>query len=139
MNHAPPYKWRPIEDLPQNWQTMASPDMPSLVRVWEEQAARLRQSSVFQIFMERMRREIAIETGVIERLYTIDRGITQLLIEEGIDESLIPHGTTDKPVSEVVAMIRDHEKAVEQLFVFVTQERPLSTSFIKQLHQLLTR
>jgi fido (protein-threonine AMPylation protein) len=138
MNHAPPYKWSPIEDLPANWQAMASPDMPSLVRVWEEQAARLRESSVFQVFIERMRREIAIETGVIERLYTIDRGITQLLIEEGIDESLIPHGTTDKPVSEVVAMIRDHERAVAQLFVFVTQESPLSTSFIKQLHQLLT-
>lgn len=117
---------------------MASTEMPPLVRVWEEQAERLRSSSTFEKYMEQMRRQIAIETGIIERLYTIDRGITQLLIEEGIDEALIPHGSTDRPASEIVAMVRDHEQAIEQLFIFVNQQRSLSASFIKQIHQLLT-
>jgi hypothetical protein len=89
--------WQPIEDLPSNWQEFASTELPPLVTVWKEQVNRLRQSGEFQTFNEQLRREIAIETGIIERLYTIDRGITRLLIEQGINEALIPHGSTDRP------------------------------------------
>lgn len=131
--------WQPIEDLPSNWQELASTELPPLVTVWNEQADRLRQSGEFQSFNERLRREIAIETGVIERLYTIDRGITRLLIEQGINEALIPHGATDRPVRQVVSLIKDQEAAIEGLFDFVGGQRTLSTSYIKQLHQLLTQ
>ena len=131
--------WQPIEDLPSNWQDLASAELPPLVTVWNEQADRLRQSGEFQSFNEKLRREIAIETGIIERLYTIDRGITRLLIEQGINEALIPHGTTDRPIRQVVSLIKDQEAAIEGLFDFVGGQRTLSTSYIKQLHQLLTQ
>jgi Fic family protein len=131
--------WQPIEDLPPNWQKLASSELPPLVTVWNEQADRLRQSGEFQTFNERLLREIAIETGIIERLYTIDRGITRLLIEQGINEALIPHGTTDRPVKQVVSLIKDQEAAIEGLFDFVGGQRTLSTSYVKQLHQLLTQ
>ena len=107
--------------------------------VWLEQADKLRQSGEFQAFNDKLRREIAIETGIIERLYTIDRGTTRLLIEQGSNEALIPHGTTDRPVSQVVSLIRDQEAAIEGLFDFVGGQRILSTSYIKQLHQILTQ
>jgi len=132
-------RWQPIDNLPQHWQQLASSELPPLVTVWNEQADRLRNSGAFKIFMEKMRREIAIETGIIERLYTIDRGITQLLIEQGIDEALIPHGLTDRPIKQVVALIQDQETAIEGLFDFVGGQRSLSTSYVKQLHQLLTK
>ncbi len=131
--------WQPITDIPQDWQKLASSELPPLVTVWNEQADRLRQSGEFQLFNERLRREIAIETGIIERLYTIDRGITRLLIEQGINEALIPHGATDRPIRQVVSLIRDQEAAIEGLFDFVGGQRSLSTSYIKQLHQLLTQ
>jgi Fic family protein len=131
--------WQPIEDLPLKWQDLASSELPPLVTVWNEQADRLRQSGEFQTFSEKLRREIAIETGIIERLYTIDRGITRLLIEQGINEALIPHGATDRPVKQVVSLIKDQEAAIEGLFDFVGGQRTLSTSYIKQLHQLLTQ
>ena len=139
--------WKPIEDLSSNWQDLASSELPPLVTVWNEQAVReasrnenrLRQSGEFQAFNEKLRREIAIETGIIERLYTIDRGITRLLIEQGINEALIPHGATDIPVKQVVSLIKDQEAAVEGLFDFVGGQRNLSTSYIKQLHQVLTQ
>lgn len=59
---------------------MASFELPPLVTVWQEQADReasrnenrLRQSGEFQAFKEKLRREIAIETGIIERWYAID-------------------------------------------------------------------
>ncbi|MDJ1173882.1 Fic family protein [Roseofilum capinflatum] len=131
--------WQPIQDLPLNWQTLASSELPPLVTVWNEQADRLRQSGEFQTFNDKLRREIAIETGIIERLYTIDRGITRLLIEQGINEALIPHGSTDRPVKQVISLIKDQEAAIEGLFDFVGGQRTLSTFYIKQLHQLLTQ
>ncbi|MDM9586012.1 MULTISPECIES: Fic family protein [unclassified Nostoc] len=131
--------WQPIEDISSSWQSLASSELPPLVTVWNEQAERLRASGEFKVFMERLRREIAIETGIIERLYNIDRGITRLLIEQGINEALIPHGATDRPVKQVVSLIRDQETAIEGLFDFVGGQRNLSTSYIKQLHQVLTQ
>ncbi|MEB3231183.1 MAG: Fic family protein [Leptolyngbyaceae bacterium] len=131
--------WQPIQNLPLDWKKLASSELPPLVTVWNEQADRLRQSGEFQTFSEKLRREIAIETGIIERLYTIDRGITRLLIEQGINEALIPHGATDRPVKQVVSLIKDQEAAIEGLFDFVGGQRTLSTFYIKQLHQLLTQ
>ncbi|NJN58037.1 MAG: Fic family protein [Leptolyngbyaceae cyanobacterium SL_5_9] len=131
--------WQPIEDLPSGWQDLANSELPPLVTVWNEQADRLRQSGEFQTFNEKLRREIAIETGIIERLYTIDRGITRLLIEQGINEALIPHGATDRPIKQVVSLIKDQETAIEGLFDFVGGQRTLSNSYIKQLHQVLTQ
>ncbi|KAM3100031.1 Fic family protein [Phormidesmis sp. 146-35] len=131
--------WQPIEDLPSDWQNLASSELPPLVTVWNEQADRLRKSGEFKSFSEKLRREIAIETGIIERLYTIDRGITRQLIEQGINEALIPHGATDRPIKQVVSLIRDQESAIEGLFDFVGGQRTLSNSYIKQLHQLLTQ
>ncbi|MFB2772140.1 Fic family protein [Pelatocladus sp. BLCC-F211] len=132
-------QWQPIEDLPSNWEKLANSELPPLVTVWDEQAQRLRSSGEFKTFMERLRREIAIETGIIERLYTLDRGITRLLIEQGINEALIPHGATDRPIKQVVSLIQDQEAAIEGLFDFVGGQRTLSTFYIKQLHQLLTQ
>ncbi|WP_414563133.1 MULTISPECIES: Fic family protein [unclassified Anabaena] len=132
-------QWQPIEDLPLNWKNLASVELPPLVTVWNEQAERLRSSGEFRTFMDRLRREIAIETGIIERLYTLDRGITRLLIEQGINEALIPHGATDRPIRQVISLIQDQEAAIEGLFDFVGGQRTLSTFYIKQLHQLLTQ
>jgi Fic family protein len=132
-------QWQPIENLPSNWENLASAELPPLVTVWNEQAERLRSSGEFQTFMDRLRREIAIETGIIERLYTLDRGITRLLIEQGINEALIPHGATDRPIKQVISLIQDQEAAIEGLFDFVGGQRTLSTFYIKQLHQLLTQ
>lgn len=131
--------WQSIQDLPEDWQTLSAPDLPPLVNLWNEQVNRLRNSKVYKDFLGRMRRRIAIETGVIERLYTIDRGITELLVEQGINEALIPHGATNRPAYEVIEIIQDHETAINGLFDFVKHERQLSTSYIKQLHQTLTR
>ena len=114
-------QWQPIQDLPTDWNKWANTELPPLVTVWQEQADRLRNSGAFKTYMEKLRREIAIKTGIIERLYTLDRGVTRLLIEQGINESLIPHGSTDRPVSQVIALIQDQKAAFESLFDFVAE------------------
>jgi fido (protein-threonine AMPylation protein) len=133
------YKWKPLTDLPDDWEQLRNPELYSLADVWSEQHAQLKQSRSVNNFNERLSREWSIETGILERLYTIDRGVTQLLIEQGIDAALIPHGATDIPVNELVTVIKDHRDALEGLFDFVGSRRELSLNYIRQLHQVITR
>ena len=133
------YKWKPIEDLPDDWTKLASSELGGLAAVWVEHYETIKDSKALKQFNERLRREWAIETGIIENLYYIDRGVTLTLIEKGIEASLIPHGSTDRPAELIVPILKDHEEVVTGLFDFVGQQRQLSTSYIKQLHQALTQ
>lgn len=134
VHHA----WTPITDLAAEDLAGASSDLPALISVWNERRLELPERRV-QEFNDRLNREWAIETGIIERLYTIDEGTTRLMIERGIDASLIAHDDNGRPPELIVGMIRDHQEAVEWLFDVVRQQRPLSTSFIKELHAFMTR
>ena len=131
------HSWMPIADL-ESSADLADVELRALAQVWGEQKERLRNLEAYHQFEERLKREWAIETGLIERLYTLDRGVTQLLIKNGIEAALIPHDRGTNP-DAIVAMISDHQEAVEGVFDFVKGVRPLSTSYIKELHSLMTR
>ncbi len=130
--------WTEIQDYERSPAELAQAELRHLAQIWCEQRARLRSGDAFQQFEERLKREWAIETGLIERLYTLDRGITILLIEHGINAALIPHEGARNPES-IVSMIADHQQAVDGVFDFVKGNRALSTSYIKELHALMTR
>ena len=134
MGHA----WDFIRDYEPDPADLAQSELKHLAAVWQEQRERLETQDAFVRFNERLHREWAIETGLIERLYAFDRGVTQLLIERGIDAALIPHGDGQHPES-VAAMIKDHHAAVESVFRFVKGERPLSAGYVKEMHALMTR
>lgn len=134
VHHA----WAPITDLGDEDFAAASAELPALMSVWNERRRELPERRV-QEFNDRLNREWAIETGVIERLYTLDEGTTRLMIERGIDASLIAHDDNGRSPDLIAGMIRDHQEAVEWLFDVVRQKRPLSTSFIKELHAFITR
>jgi hypothetical protein len=133
------YAWIPIEDLPADAAALAKPELRELSLVWQEQRQALTDAAGWQDFLGRLKREWSIETGLLERIYTFDRGITQLLIERGIDASFIPHSKAGQDPEKVAAIIRDHESTIDSLFDFVKGERRLSVSYIKELHALLTR
>ena len=130
-------RWSPIEDY-ESHAELATAELGALAQVWREQRARLGNQEAYRQFEERLKREWAVETGLIERLYTLDRGITQLLIEQGFRAALIPHQGGANP-DAVVAMIADHKAAVEGVFDFVKGARQLSTSYIKEMHALMTQ
>lgn len=132
------YKWHSIKDLPQNYTSLSMEELEAIASIWQEHKGRLKDSTDLQRFNTRLQRQWAIETGIIENLYTLDRGITQLLIERGIKSDLIPHGATDKPIQHVVNLMHDQQNVVEGLFDFVARNRQLSTSYIKEIHQALT-
>lgn len=131
--------WHPIEDLPNDPTLVEAKELRALEQVWKEQRDKLEQGNRLGEFIEKLCREFAIETGILEKLYTLDRGITILLIERGIDAALIPHESTDKDPALVAALIQDQHEAAKSIFDYVQSAREFSTSYIKELHALLTR
>lgn len=115
------------------------PDVKSIREIWTEQRDRLKGSENLHLFTQRLTREWAIETGIIENLYEIDRGVTQTLIERGFQAALIEHGSTNKPREYVIQILKDQQDALEGLFDFVSQRRTLTTSYIKEMHAVLLR
>lgn len=130
--------WHHINDYEIDPQQLADKELAALSSVWVEQRAKLGESLPIEEFTERLKREWAIETGLIEQLYTLDRGITELMIEQGVNAALIPHRSTQEP-ELAAAMIGDQKDAIESVFSFVNGSRDLSTSYIKELHSLFTR
>ena len=85
-------------------------ELLSLIKIWETQRSALEESGSFKEFIRRMQREWAIETGIIERLYVWDRGVTEVLIEQGIEASIISHGAgvSREEANEIRLVIGDH-------------------------------
>ena len=97
-----------------------------------------KNSSEYAEFIARLKREHAIETGVIERLYDLKKGITETFIKEGFVQSYLSHGDTNIPESQLMDHLQDHLDAVDFIFDVVKHNRSLSTGFIKELHALVT-
>ena len=131
------HRWRPIDDLPDDWEHLADRDLRHLAEFWNENRQEMAAHGAVRAFNERLGREWAIETGLIERIYTLDRGTTEILLEKGIHENLIAQTATNRDPALVSDIIRDHELALDGLFQFVKRERELSTSFVKELHAVL--
>ena len=129
-----------IEILPDTWRELAQPELRSLTQVWLERKSTLEQSSGLEEFVRRLRREWAIETGIIERLYTWDRGVTEVLIEQGIEASLIAHrgGLQREEAERVTALIKDQESIIEGLLEFVKGKIPLTEHYIRTMHSKFT-
>ena len=102
------HHWKPIEDLPESYDYLQSKHLSQLKLLWNDQYKELEKKEAVRVFNERLIREWSIETGVSENLYSIDAWITTILIEEGIDASLITNGTTDKRCDEVVEILTAH-------------------------------
>ncbi|MBF0391908.1 MAG: Fic family protein [Alphaproteobacteria bacterium] len=134
--------WRPetgIEPLPADWAGLAVGELDSIAAIWSEQRERLRGTRQLAEFSDRLSREWAIETGIIENLYDIDRGVTVTLIERGFHAELLGHGATNKPREWVLRLLGDQKDALDGVFDFVARKRDLSTSYIKELHAALVR
>ena len=130
--------WQPIANLQEDLRPLISLETDALMKTWQDHAERLRERKSYRDFLERLRRQWAIETGILERLYSLSDGATKTLIEKGLDASLISHEDTDRAPREVLAMVQDQHYVIEGLYAFVSGQRPFGTSYVKELHQALT-
>lgn len=130
--------WREIEPLPVV-NGSAAPmlaTVDSLRRAWDEALSRI-SAEEFNEARQRNLRRHAIETGIIERLYDVDWGVTEALVAEGITMEVAER---EGGISEdALILIRDQLGALEYLVQAVRDGRELSVFFIRELHQLITR
>jgi Fic family protein len=106
---------------------------------WVDQREGLAAGGALTAFNDRLVRRWAIETGIVEKLYTIDRGTTEMLVTHGLNSALIEHGTTNMPADELVTILKDHREAAEYVMNYVGQKQGLTSHFIKSVHALLCK
>jgi Fic family protein len=130
--------WERIKDLPEEFENQSDPDLRLLETEWQNVRLDTSEDKLNKILNE-VKREWVIETGKIEGLYTLTKGITETLIKHGISAKLIAHSSTNLDPELVAAMLHDQQDVIEGLFDFVAQRRQLSLSYIREMHQTFTR
>jgi hypothetical protein len=91
------YKWKSIAPLSEDEKGIDLAAMRPLYENWRASKSRLQQSSQAQLaeFNRRLIRRLSVETGILERLYDLDRGTTEALVAHGFAEDLIPAQTSN--------------------------------------------
>lgn len=130
--------WHPIE-FSQAWENVDTSILDDLTPSWFRRREEFREGNPdYEEFIDRLKRQHAIETGVVEKLYDISEGITETFIREGFVESYLSHDDTNIPPKQLMGYLKSHFEAMDFIFDLVKSERPLTTGFIKELHQLIT-
>ena len=131
--------WKPIE-FNEKWKNTNTSELDNLLPSWWRRKKVLTPNSrEYSVFLERLKRQHAIETGIIENLYHLDRGVTETLIQKGFDEILVERNDTNISTSKLMDHLSDQSNAINFIFDIVKEERPLTKNIIKQLHQLVTQ
>ncbi len=135
----PDYKWKPIERLSDHNRTINLAAISPLYETWKAAKERLLESSPtsLHMFTERLVRRLSIETGILERLYDLDRGTTEALVAQGFAEELVSRASTDIEPSRLIDLLRDQEAAIQLVMDCVAGSRELTKGVIHQLHAIL--
>ena len=133
-------RWHPIEPLDPRVPENLRGDLAALNRLhrsWKEFADSLDEAYQMSLRRRTLRRH-AIETGIIERLYQIEWGVTETLVAEGLTREAIARAGGELSQG-VLDMIEAQLEGLNMVTEYVQQDYPLTTSFIKELHALITR
>ncbi len=135
------FAWTPIQPLSERERHIDLAAMRPLYETWQTSQDRLRQSSPTSLnqFTQRLIRRLSVETGILERLYDLDRGTTEALVAHGFAEELVSRTSTDIEPSRLIDILRDQEAAIGLIMDCVSRNRPLTKSVIHELHAILTR
>ena len=130
------HKWKPIEPIDSASQAYDFGEIDSLQREWLRIKQEVESSTpdAYKAFTDRLTRRWSIETGIIEGIYDLSRGVTETLIELGIATEHIDRGSTNKEPAELVQILNDHQDSIESVNYWIEQSRPLTKSFILALH-----
>jgi len=122
------YRWKPIQPLSQQDRSIDLAAIVPLYESWRASKARLQQSSPTSLkdFTQRLIRRLSVETGILERLYDLDRGTTEALVAHGFVEELVSRSSTDIEPSRLIDILRDQEAAVELVTDCVACSRELT-------------
>lgn len=131
--------WKPIS-FNDKWINGDTSIFDDLAPSWYKKRKEFEEKTEgYEEFLTKLKRQHAIETGIVEKLYDLSEGITETLIKDGFVESYISHNDTNIPPKKLMQYLHDHFEAMDFIFDLVKSDRPLTKSFIKQLHQLITQ
>ncbi len=135
------YKWHSIEPFSDEDRSIDLGDIRPLYQSWRSLKDRFEKlnSGSLKRFNERLVRSLSIETGILERLYDLDRGTTEALILHGFAEDLVSRSSTDIEPSLLIDILRDQEAAIRLVVDCVTEKRELTKGVLHELHTILTR
>ena len=128
-------------DFTSDWENCNTSKLDEISPSWFRRKGELEKNSTeYAEFIERLKRQHAIETGIVERMYDIEKGVTETLIEKGFVDTYLSHGDFSDNITKAELMnhLRDHLNAIDLVFDFVKSDRSLTIGFIKELHQLVT-
>jgi Fic family protein len=130
--------WCPIADLPENWDDYGRPDLDELLRYWHDERQYLAESARVQQAEDRLATRWAIETGALDRLYTIDPETTELVVDLGSAAS--PElRDLGQLTPEAIRLIEDQRVTLDAVATHARADRPLTLQFCRDLHDRLTR
>jgi len=135
------YKWKPIEPLSDHDRQIDLAAIQPLYETWRTSKERLAETSPENLreFNQQLVRRLSIETGILERIYDLDRGTTEALVAHGFVEDLVSRSSTDIEPSRLIDILRDQEAAIQLVMDCIAGNRPLSKGLIHELHAILTR
>jgi hypothetical protein len=135
------YRGKPIEPLSQGDRRIDLAAIVPLYESWRASKARLQQSSSTSLkdFTQRLIRRLSVETGILERLYDLDRGTTEALVAHGFVEEFVSRSSTDIEPSRLIDILRDQEAAIQIVIDCVAGKRDLTKGIIHELQAVLTR
>lgn len=134
-------RWSRIEPLHEEGINVDFAEINGLHDRWLDIKESVEESnpSAYEKFNEELARSWAIETGIIEGLYDLDRGITQTLIEKGFESESLVDDRSNRSIGDTITTLRDHRAAIDLIDGWIEESRPLSQWFIKHLHEALTQ
>ncbi|HEY6351122.1 MAG TPA: Fic family protein [Candidatus Angelobacter sp.] len=141
LDVVPAYKWHPIEPLSDEDRKLDLSELDSLSQSWHDFRTQIDKTNPDNLveFKTRLIRALSIETGILERIYELDRGTTEALIARGFYEELVSRDSTDIEPAHLIDILRDQYAAIELVQDLIGQFRPLTKGMILELHAILTR
>ena len=135
------YNWKPISLFSEEERKIDLAAVRPLYENWCASKNRLQESSHAQLaeFNRRLVRRLSVETGILERLYDIDRGTTEALVAHGFAEDLVAHSSTNIEPSRLIDILRDQEAAIQLVMDCVAQNRALTKGLPDELQLTRTR
>ena len=138
-----PWRWQPLTGMPVDAHEWLASDYEALATEWGELKAKLDGDGRAAAFVaDRLRkrdRDFAIETGAIERLYHLRRGVTQHLIAEGLHTAVAAHTAERVPTRTFRGLLEDQEAALTMVYRDTAVDAAISPAMLKRWHALLVR
>jgi fido (protein-threonine AMPylation protein) len=136
-----PYHWKPIEPLSSKEKAIDLAATRPLYETYRASKARLEQAGATALkeFTQRLIRRLSVETGILERIYDLDRGTTEALVAQGFVEELVSRSSTDIEPSRLIDILRDQEAAIQLVIDCVAGKRELTNGVIHELHAILAQ